>query len=615
MPQVAVIKTGGNILRKTKIVCTLGLASQSEQIIEELMDAGMNVARFNFSHGTHESQKKTFDLIKRLRDKKGLPIATLLDTKGSEVRLGCFAEGKAVLEKGQMFTLTTKPVKGSRDTCSVSYEGLPQDVAVGTTLLIDDGLIEMHVQDLTETEIICRVENGGEISDRKSVNVPGVRLSMPYLNERDRADILFGIQTGFDYIAASFIRCAQDVRDIRQILHEHGAEDIRIIAKIENADGVNNIDEILRVSNGIMVARGDMGVEIPFENLPAIQKQLIQKAYGAGKVVITATQMLDSMIKQPRPTRAEATDVANAIYDGTSAIMLSGETASGLYPVKAVQTMDRIAQCTEQDIHYRKRFYDQPYQNHKSNVTNAIGYAACTTSYDLGAAAIIAVTMSGHSARKISQYRPAMPIIGCTVSERTYQQLALSWGVIPVKIPVENQMDTLFDHAVRTAMHTGIVKNGDLVIIAAGAPLGISGTTNMLKVHIAGDVLLRGTGVGQKTCCGNVCVAHSEQDALLNCQQHDILVIEHTTNALLPIFKSASAIVTEEGGVNSHAAIVGLALDIPVIVGAKGATHLLKSGTVVKVDAERGVVSNCTDQNHFPAHSRQKQPLDGQTDQ
>ncbi|MDR2931990.1 MAG: pyruvate kinase [Oscillospiraceae bacterium] len=579
-------------MRKTKIVCTLGFASQTEDIIEKLMDRGMNVARFNFSHGTHESHKKTFDIVRKLREKKKLPIATLLDTRGPEIRLGLFDGGRATLESGTMFTLSTEPVTGTAERAGVSYADLPADVRAGNKILLDDGLIELKVVSTTETEVLCEVLNGGDISDRKGVNIPGVSLSMPYLSDQDRQDIIFGIQTGFDFIAASFVRCARDVLDIREILHNQGGDDILIISKIENAQGVDNLEEILRVSDGIMVARGDMGVEINFELLPGLQKMLIKQAYKCGKMVITATQMLESMVKNPRPTRAEATDVANAVYDGTSAVMLSGETAAGLYPVKAVETMALIATSTERDINYRGRFAGTAYEHDSDNVTNAISHATCTTAYDLGASSIVTVSMSGRTARNISKFRPDIPIIGCTASERTYRQLALSWGVVPSLIHMESDLDTLFENAVKSAQDLGYVRSGDLVVISTGVPLGISGTTNLLKVHIAGDVLVRGTGLGVASACGRLCVVAGEEEARLNFKDHDILVIDKTTNALMPILKLASAVVTEEDGPNSHAAIVCSALDIPVIVGAKNATKLLKNGTIVTVDPERGFVSS-----------------------
>lgn len=399
------------------------------------------------------------------------------------------------------------------------------------------------------------------------------------------------MENDFDFIAASFTRCAQDILEIRQLLDEQGCHTIKIIAKIENLEGVQNIDEILRVSDGIMVARGDMGVEVPLEDVPVFQKVLIKKAYNAGKMVITATQMLESMMHNPRPTRAEAADVANAIYDGTSAIMLSGETAAGQFPVEAVKTMAAIAQRTENDIDYRKRFFSRSGDN-LPDVTNAISHATCTTAYDLGAKAIITVTWSGTTARMLSKYRPDIPVLACTHLDQTYRQLSLSWGVTPLKSQVKDDTDELFSHAVEVVKNAGYVQDGDIVVITAGIPLGVTGTTNMLKVHVVGDILVSGQGVNKKSSIGRVCVAHSEEEALENFVDGDILVIPQTSNNLLPILKKASGIVTETGGFNSHAAIVGLALDIPVVVGATNATSILKSSTQVEIDAERGIVSN-----------------------
>lgn len=579
-------------MRKTKIVCTLGFASQSPEIIGQLIDAGMNVARFNFSHGTHESHKEMFDTLDGIRRERDMPIAALLDTKGPEIRLGKFEEGAVILEEGDMFTLVPEEILGDKTRATVSFPGLAGDIGPGTRLLLDDGLIEMRVANVEDGQIICKVLNGGRVSDRKGVNVPGVSLSMPYISEQDRKDIKFGLELGFDFIAASFVRTADDVLELRKLLSESKHDDTRIIAKIENAQGVSNIDEILRVSDGLMVARGDMGVEIAFEELPGLQKVLIQKAYNAGKVVITATQMLESMVNNPRPTRAEITDVANAIYDGTSAIMLSGETAAGKHPVQACKTMALIAECTEKDINYRKRFETAEYASENANVTNAISHATCTTAYDLGAAAIITVTLSGHTARRISKYRPNIPIIGCTTSQKCYRQMAMSWGVVPAIIEREDNLDRLFTKSVEAAREVGIVKDGDLVVLTTGVPLGISGTTNLLKVHIAGDVLVSGIGVNGLTACAPLCVAQNEEEAMRNFHPHDILVISRTTNNLLPLLKNASGIVTEDESANSHAAIVGLTLDIPVVIGAMNATNILKSGTIVTVDAERGVVSN-----------------------
>lgn len=576
-------------MRKTKIICTLGPSTDDEAVLHDLMISGMDVARFNFSHQGHEEHKKRLDRVCKLRKKYNLPIATLLDTKGPEIRLGTFAGGKAMLETGSTFTLTTEEIIGDEARASITFKQLPGDVQRGTKLLIDDGLIELKVLETTDTEITCQVVYGGPVSDRKSVNVPGTVLSMPYMSDKDRADIKFGVENDFDFIAASFVRTADDVLMLRNELKKNGDSKIRVIAKIENAQGVENIDEILRVSDGIMVARGDMGVEIPFEEIPAVQKKLIKKAYKAGKQVITATQMLETMIKNPRPTRAEMTDIANAIYDGTSAIMLSGETAAGLFPIEAVKTMALIAERTERDIDYKKRFRTREI-NDVPNVTNAISHATCTTAHDLGAKAIITVTKSGETAKMISKFRPDCPIISCTTSEKVWRQMNLSWGVIPLMVKEKNSTDELFDHAVETAFHAGLVHNGDLCVITAGVPLGVSGTTNLLKVHIVGDVLVSATSITSLSVCGNLCVCHDEEDAIQNFREGDILVIPYTSNNILSLMKKASGIICELDGVNSHAAVVGLALEKPVIVGAKNATSILKSGTTVTLDAGRGIV-------------------------
>lgn len=578
-------------MRKTKIVCTLGPATDDPEILKQMMLAGMNVARFNFSHQSIPEHKKRFDLVKKVRDELSLPIAILLDTKGPEIRLGMIKDSRAELKKGDKFTLTTRKLEGDSTIASVNFSDLPKDVDINTRILIDDGLIELSVISKTDEDIECRIINGGFISNNKGVNVPGVRLSMPYISDKDREDIIFGAEYGFDFIAASFTRTADDILAIRKILEEINCKRIRIIAKIENSEGVNNIDEILRVSDGIMVARGDMGVEIPFEHIPVLQKLLIKKAYNAGKQVITATQMLESMIKNPRPTRAEATDVANAIYDGTSAIMLSGETAAGMYPVEAVKTMAKIALCTEEDIDYPRRFKTRE-MDEAPNVVNAISHATCTTALDLNAAAIITVTKSGQTARMISKYRPQAPIIGCTCDEFVLRQLNMSWGVTPLLLCEKNNTDELFAHAVDQSEKAGLVKSGDLVVITAGVPLGVPGTTNLIKVHIVGDILVSGTGLTQKQVCGNLCVCKNEEEALKNFKRGDILVISETSNNIMHLLKDVSGIVTEVGGISSHAAIVGLSLDIPIIVGAENATKILKSGTVVTLDSSTGVVSS-----------------------
>jgi len=471
--------------KKTKIVCTLGPACDDEAILTRLMEEGMDVARFNFSHGTHAQHKERFERFARVRDKLGLPVAALLDTKGPEIRLGKIEGGKVTLEAGQKFTLTTEFICGDANRVSISYEDLPGDVSAGTHILIDDGLIDMIVEQITGSEIVCRVLNGGTISTGKGINVPGASLSMPFISDRDRADILFGIETGFEFIAASFTRSADDILALRELLRKNNADHIRIIAKIENAEGIQNIEEIIRAADGIMVARGDLGVEIPMAKIPGLQKKLIKMTCNSGKPVITATQMLDSMIKNPRPTRAEATDVANAIYDGTSAIMLSGETAAGAYPVEAVKTMVAIAVQTEGDIDYLEEFRSRG-PARATGVTNAISHASVTTATDLKAKAIVTVTLMGNTARAISKYRPPCPIIACSPKMTTVRQMNLSWGVIPIHIEQQTTTEALFANAYTEAMNCGLVERGDLVVTTAGVPLGISGTTNLLQVDMIG---------------------------------------------------------------------------------------------------------------------------------
>lgn len=467
-------------MRKTKIICTIGPASESEERLKELMLAGMNVARLNFSHGSYEEHKKKYDRIIKVSNELGISVATLLDTKGPEIRLKDIEGGRTELVSGQKFILTTEDVIGNNEKVSITYKNLKDDITVGTTILIDDGLIEMVVEAIEETDIICTVVNGGPISNHKGVNVPGAELSMPYISEVDRSDIMFGCDMGFDFLAASFVRCKEDILEVRKILDDHGSH-MKIIAKIENMQGIRNLEEILAVSDGIMVARGDLGVEIPMEEVPVVQKRMIKMAEAQGKHVITATQMLESMIKNPRPTRAEATDIANAIYDGTTAIMLSGETAAGAYPVEAVKTMARIAERSEQDIDYNSRMKRRENIDN-FDVTTAISHATCTTAMDLKATAIITVTISGFTAGMISRYKPSCPIIACSVSPKICRQLSLSWGVIPVWIARESTTDDLFDVAVSTAEKAGYIKKGDQVVLTAGVPLGVSGKTNMLRV-------------------------------------------------------------------------------------------------------------------------------------
>lgn len=578
-------------MRKTKIICTLGPATTDEKVVRELMLSGMNVARFNFSHSTHQEHKARYDQIEKLRNELNMPVATLLDTKGPEIRIGLIEGDKVEIKKGNKLILTTAEIMGTAERVSITYKDLPNDVKVGDRILIDDGLIEMRISDVTPTEITCDILNSGMISNRKGVNVPGVQLSMPYLSEQDKKDIEFGVKTGFDFIAASFVRTAKDIEDVRSLLAKCGGQKIKIVAKIENAEGVKNIDDILRVTDGVMVARGDMGVEIPFEEIPVLQKMLIKKAYNAGKQVITATQMLDSMMKNPRPTRAETTDVANAIYDGTSAIMLSGETAAGAYPVEAVKTMALIAQRAENDIDYGKRFRGRDL-NELPNVTNAISHATVTTALDLRAAAILTVTKTGQTARMISKFRPVSPIIGCSPDPTVVRQMNMSWGVIPLLVEEKTTTDDLFQHAIDKAANCNLVDNGDLVVITAGVPLGVSGTTNLMKVHIVGNVLLSGRGVNDEIVCANLCVCETEEQAIKSFKSGDIIVIPSTTNAIIGLIKNASGLIVEQGGLDSHAAIAGLSLNIPTLIGATNATHILRSGTTVQLDAKRGIVCN-----------------------
>ncbi len=467
-------------MRKTKIICTIGPACEAEEKLRELMLAGMNVARFNFSHGTHEEHKIKFERVNKISSELGLQVATLLDTKGPEIRLRDIEGGKTELVSGQKFTLTTEEIIGNNEKVSITYTNLKDDISVGTTILIDDGLIEMTVDAIEENDIICTVVNGGPISNHKGVNVPGAVLSMPYISDVDRSDIMFGCDMGFDFLAASFVRCREDILEVRKILDEQQST-MKIIAKIENMQGIRNLEEILTVSDGIMVARGDMGVEIPMEEVPVIQKRMIKMAEKMGKHVITATQMLESMMRNPRPTRAEATDIANAIYDGTTAIMLSGESAAGRYPTEAVKTMSRIAERTEADIDYDGRMKNRAFSGNP-DVTTAISHATCMTAMDLKAAAIITVTISGFTAGMIARYKPGCPVIACSVSPRVCRQLSLLWGVTPLWIARESVADDLFEVAIAAAEKAGYIKIGDVVVLTAGVPLGVSGNTNMIRV-------------------------------------------------------------------------------------------------------------------------------------
>ena len=470
-------------MRKTKIVCTLGPASESEEIIEKLILTGMDAARFNFSHGTHESHLALLTRVKNVRDRLGRPLATILDTKGPEIRIRSFANGKIELAEGDTFTLTTREVEGDNTIVSVTYSNLHNEVSVGTHLLIDDGLVDIEVTEIKGQDIICNVVAGGPLSNNKSINIPNTHISLPALTEKDKGDLKFAVENDFDFVAASFVRQASDVEEIRAVLDSHGGQHIGIIAKIENQEGVDNLEEILRVADGLMVARGDLGVEIPAQDVPVIQKRMIKAAIAQGKHVVTATQMLDSMIRNPRPTRAEVSDVANAVFDGTGCVMLSGETASGKHPVEALQTMVDIVTTAENSTNYWKRFRNATV-DHTSSITDAISHTACLTAMDLKAAAILTATESGHTARMTTRFRPGCVVAALTTSERVRRQLAITWGVAPYLSGTVDSTDRLFSLCVESAKKEGIVKEGDTVVITAGVPIGRSGSTNLIKAQV-----------------------------------------------------------------------------------------------------------------------------------
>ena len=580
-------------MRKTKIVCTLGPSTDQPGILRQLLENGMNVARFNFSHGDYAEHKGRLDQLRALSKELGVSIPAMLDTKGPEIRLGEFENGKEQLTAGQKFILTSRNVKGTKEISSITYKDLPHDVSVGGRIMLDDGLISLRIESITDTDIVCTVENDGVIKTKKGVNVPGVHLSMPYMSQRDKDDIIFGIQQGYDFIAASFVRTAQDVYDIRNLLNQYDSN-IRIIAKIENREGVNNIDSILAAADAVMVARGDLGVEIDFTELPGIQKTIIDRSFSFGKPIVTATQMLDSMMVNPRPTRAEISDVANAIYDGTSAIMLSGETAAGAYPVEALKTMSAIAERTEQEgFHLRGRTMDS--NPGKISVSDATAHAACLTARDVNAAAIVTVSESGTTARLLSKYRPQQPIIACVMREQVQRQLSLSWGITSLMMPLAHSTDELIEMSTALAKENGFLHNGELAVVTAGVPVGISGTTNMIKIHMVGNCLATGVGVGPENAAvsnatGKACVCRTLDEVRAKFKPGMVLVVPSTSNEMLNYVRDAAALVVEEPGLNSHAAIVGKALLKPTVVGAVGATSHIRDGLMIAVDCAHGSV-------------------------
>lgn len=578
-------------MRKTKIVCTIGPASESIEKLSDLMEAGMNVSRLNFSHGDYEEHGVRIKNIREAAGKLNKNIAILLDTKGPEIRTNTMENGAIELEVGNEIIISMTEVVGTTDKFSVTYEGLIDDIHIGSIILLDDGLIELEVIgiDQSKGEINTKINNSGTLKNKKGVNVPGVSVKLPGITEKDAQDIVFGIEQDVDFIAASFVRRASDVLEIRELLEEHNAAHIQIIPKIENQEGVDNIDEILEVSDGLMVARGDLGVEIPAEEVPLVQKELIRKCNALGKPVITATQMLDSMQRNPRPTRAEASDVANAIFDGTDAIMLSGETAAGVYPVEAVKTMHNIASRAEQALDYKQILSKRSAQV-GTTITDAIGQSTAHTALNLGVSAIITPTESGHTAKMISKYRPQAPIVAVTANESVSRKLALVWGVYSRSGDHSTSTDEMLENSIAAAINTGLVSHGDLVVITAGVPVGEAGTTNLMKVHVIGDVLAKGQGIGRKSAYGKVIVANTAAEAQDKMTKGAILVSQSTDRDMMGALEQASAIITEEGGLTCHAAVVGLSLGIPVIVGIENATTILKDGQDITVDSVSGVI-------------------------
>jgi pyruvate kinase len=585
------VRGGYKGMRKTKIVCTIGPASETVEKLVELMNAGLNVCRLNFSHGDFEEHGNRIRNIREAAKKANKTVAILLDTKGPEIRTNNMENGAIELVEGSEVIVSMEEVIGTAEKFSITYPGLIDDVEAGSKILLDDGLIGLEVLRINKEakEITAKVLNPGTLKNKKGVNVPGVSVNLPGMTEKDAKDIVFGIEQDVDFIAASFVRRASDVLEIRQLLEEHNAGHIHIIPKIENQEGVDNIDEILEVSDGLMVARGDLGVEIPAEEVPLVQKALIKKCNALGKPVITATQMLDSMQRNPRPTRAEASDVANAIFDGTDAIMLSGETAAGSYPVEAVKTMHSIASRAEQALDYREILSKRNKQI-GCTVTDAIGQSVAHTALNLGVAAILAPTESGYTAKMISKYRPKAPIIAVAANEAASRRLSLVWGVYSVSGQNASSIDEMLDNSVQSALSTGIISHGDVVVITAGVPVGEAGSTNLMKIHVVGDVLAKGQGIGRKSAFGKVVVAKSAAEATQKVTDGSILVTNATDRDMMGALEKVSAIITEEGGLTSHAAVVGLSLGVPVIVGVENATSILTDGQEITVDATQGMI-------------------------
>lgn len=577
-------------MKKTKIVCTIGPASESVEMLEQLIKSGMNVTRLNFSHGDHAEHLVRINNIKKARKRLGTHTPIMLDTKGPEIRIGTFKDKMVVnLKAGDKFTLTTRDIEGDQSIVSVSYKDLPKDLSVGSRILIDDGLVEFIVEGIEDTEIYTRVINYGELKDRKGLNAPSIKINLPALTEKDISDIKFGIENGVDFIAASFIRKADDVLAIRKVLEEFGGEDVHIISKIESEEGVENLDEIIEVSDGIMVARGDLGVEIQNEQVPLVQKDIIRKCNYAGKPVITATQMLDSMIRNPRPTRAEVNDVANAILDGSDAIMLSGETAAGKFPAEAVATMNRIAKYIEESIDYKKAVASRS-EWIENDPTNAISNSVSRIAGQLKANAIIAATTSGTTARAISKFRPNNPLIATTHVEKVARKLELVWGVHPIHTRKVEQTDQLIDNSISEALKNGYINEGDLIVLTAGIPVATKGTTNMIKVHTVANVLAQGQAIGKAAVIAKACVVNTVEELKDKFEDGDIIIAKYTDAEMIKYIEKSSGLVVEQGGLTSHAAITALHYKLPAIIGAELKGKGINDGDVVTLDAFSGIV-------------------------
>ncbi|MBU5668255.1 pyruvate kinase [Peptoniphilus sp. MSJ-1] len=573
-------------MKKTKIVATIGPASENEEVLRKLIDEGINVCRLNFSHGTHEEHRKKILLIKKLRKELDIPMGIMLDTKGPEIRLGDF-EGEILLKPEKEFTLTPRDIMGDENIGSISYKELYKDIKTGDRILIDDGLVELKVTAIKGEDIVTEVQNSGLISSHKGVNVPGADLNLPILTEKDVSDLKFGVEEDVDFIAASFVRSKEDVIEIRKVLEESKDYTTKIISKIESKKAVELIDEIIDVSDGIMVARGDLGVEIETEAVPIIQKEIIRKCNIAGKFVITATQMLDSMMRNPRPTRAETNDVANAVLDGTSAVMLSGETASGKYPVESVRTMRKILEYTERTIDHDEILKNRM-KDVETSMTNSIGKSACQVAKDLDAKAIITATTSGNTSKAIAKFRPKTEIIASTPFEKIKNQLSIVWGVNPVKVPSFKDTDNLIDASIDVAVSKGYLKSGDLIVLTAGVPAGIAGSTNLLKIENVSEILGRGTAIGKKKKKARAIVIREEKD-LENFFDGDIIVTRFTDASMISFMEKSSGFITEEAGFTSHGAITAISLEKAAIVGVDGITDKIKTGDIITMESDGSV--------------------------